>query len=922
MKKNRKIARLLFLASLGIAAIMTACPSTESSGGGGGKVSSKLSFTGLGLDSDAKKIIAYFDKDLSNEEADKPVASKITVKKGDTILKWGEGKDYTLEVEGGKLIIMLTEATESAKYTVALKAGAVKDADGETNAASTKDFTKGTTTEPAAANTNKLLFGSGGNSEKLKISFEGDITIGNASKIKVQWKTSSSAADDSYIDAEGTAAMDPEDEKVVWFTLSSSPSNGNFFQVMVEPGAVFAGTDPTQLTNTANLDFGDKEYIAPLNFTGPGKHSDADKIVAYFNKDLSNNPSDLDKSRITVKKGDDTLTEGAGSDGYTVAVSGRTLVIDLTDNLEENTKYTVELEAEAVTATDGTKNLEATKEFTQGTDTEPAKDSDSPLGFSTARQLKIKFDQDVTIGDASRIKVSIMADDSSSSGPALGTAAVDPEDKKIVVFTLGSDAQEGNIFSVRIEPGAVFAGTDPTQLTNTANLDFAAITYGTGEFNFTGLGNATGGGGNILVYFSEDLSEQAGDLDKSKIIVKKGANALEEGSESGQYGLTVSNGKLLIDPVDNNFGSDTYEVEVQAGAVKSTKGSTINTPSTKKQFTRNTDNEPVERSDSSLEFSSPTQLRIAFERDVTIGDASKIKVERKTSSSTGSFGNAQGTATLDTDPKVVVFTLDTAASNGNLFKATVESGAVFVGTDPTQLTNTADLEFSTITYGTDTFNFTGLGLDVSNNILVYFDQEVSTQEGDLDRSKIIVTASGRTLNEGISNDYTILDPSIGNRNIQIVLVSSIQNATKYEVEVQAGAIRSTTGSSIDAASTKKEFTHPTTSAPAVAGSDPLTFGTATQLKIKFDRTVTIGDASKIKVERKTSSSAGVFGNVEGTAALDGTDQTVVVFTLGTPAVENNLFRATVEPGAVFAGAGPVKFTNTANLDFTQVTYTP
>ena len=882
-------------------------------------MSSKLSFTGLGLDSDAKKIIAYFDKDLSDEEADKPVASRITVKKGDTILKWGEGKDYTLEVEGGRLIIMLTEATENAKYTVALKAGAVKDADGETNAASTKDFTKGTTTEPAAANANKLLFGSGGNSEKLKISFGGDITIGNASKIKVQWKTSSSAADGSYIDAEGTAAADPENEKVVWFTLNNSPSNGNVFKVTVKPGAVFTGDDPTRFTNAADLDFGDKAYIAALYFTGLSEHSNTDKIVAYFNKDLSTNSAHLDKSKITVKKGSTTLTEGAVSDGYTLTVSGRTLVIDLTDAaLESNTKYTVELEAEAITATDDTKNLEATKEFTKGTTTEPAKADENELTFEagSATKLKIAFKEDVTIGDTSKIEVTKRPDASTVAAPAPGTAAVDPENKKIVVFTLGENAAEGNIFSVTVGPGAVFAGANPVQFTNKDNLEFLAITYGTGELYFTGLGNVTGDPNNILAYFSEDLSAQAGDLDKSKIIVKKGANTLEEGSSSGQYGLTVSNGKLLIDPVDDNFESNTYEVEVQAGAVKSTKGSIINAASTKKQFVRGTTSEPVKESESPLEFSSATQLKIKFTEEVTIGDASKIKVEMKPAHDRGVFGNADGTAILDaSDSKVVVFTLETAAVNGNLFKATVEPGAVFAGAAPTQLTNTGNLEFLPITYGTGTFNFTGLGLNSSNHILVYFDQEVSTQAGDLDKSKVIVTADGNTLNEGPSDGYVL---SIDSGKIKIALTANIQNV-KYEVEVQAGAIRSTTGSTITAASTKKEFTHPA-SAPAKAVSNELTISSATQLKIKFSQNVTIGDASKIKVERKTSSSTGSFENVEGTAALDGTDQTVVVFTLGTAAVDNNVFKVTVEPGAVFAGTSAVSFTNTPNLDFIEVTY--
>ena len=797
MKKNRKIVRLLFLALLTIALILTACPSADSSrvdsnaadsgdGGssGGGAVSSKFNFTGLGLDSNTKKIIAYFDKDLSDKAADKPVASRITVKKGSDTLEWGEGKDYTLSVEDGRLIITLRDNLESVKYTVELQAGAVKDADGGTNTASTKDFTKGSTTAPEKASTDELIFDTS-NSSKLKIAFKRDVTIGDASKIKVQWKASDS---EDYGAASGTAAVDPEARKVVVFTLDTPASNGNVFKVTVKPGAVFEGTDPTRFTNAADLDFMELTYStggvamgSTFDPEGLGFHSDPKKIVVYFDKALLSSYT-IDEAKIVVKKGANTL------DSNTFAIENENLVITLANNIERDDAYTVELSAGAITGNDESSTA-LTRSFTRGTTPEPVKASNNDLIFddSSKTELKIVFRHDVTIVDTSKIQVQFKSGSTGTFRPSTAeNFRTDSVDRKIVRSTLRNPAVGGNIFKVTVKPGAVFTGTVPNQLTSTANLDFTELTY-LEEYSSTGLGRDNGDARRIYVYFDRALTGSE-NTDSNKVTVEK------NGSSRAINSLNIHNGKLEIELANGIEESDAgvYTVKLAPGAIKS---STHRNAGSQRTYTEGSEEPAMKSSGNSLEFriGSATQLKIAFERNVTIGDASKIKVAIKDNLKDLTFENAPGTAAVDSgDKKIVVFTLDTAASNGNIFKVTVEPGAVFEGTDPNQLTNKEDLEFAPITYGTGEFKFTGLGEHSSygDNILAYFDRDLSTQAGDLNESGITVKKGSNILTEGASDSgYKLF---VNGRTLLIDLTENIRS-DKYEVEIEAGAVKATNG---------------------------------------------------------------------------------------------------------------------------------
>ena len=228
MKKNRKITRFLFLVSLAITTILTACPSADSGGGGA------FNFTGLGLNKIDKEIWVFFDKDISSEEGALD-ASRITVKKGSDTLK---REDYTLEVIKYVLLIKLTSLDETAEYTVELQTGAIKDAKGNTNAANSGTLdAKGTEPEIDDKRLPSRYIYSG----KVKLTFRKDLEIVDARKIKVEVKSGGDfkKAEEATFKVHEDKDIYENVHKIMLFTLGTATSTNIFdYRFTMEPGAI------------------------------------------------------------------------------------------------------------------------------------------------------------------------------------------------------------------------------------------------------------------------------------------------------------------------------------------------------------------------------------------------------------------------------------------------------------------------------------------------------------------------------------------------------------------------------------------------------------------------------------------------------------------------------------------------------------
>ena len=145
--KRLNMKKPVVLATFVIVAILTACPAADKGGAGSGNADngggskgdpvSGPSFQNLSIDVAEKKIIVFFNTDISGT----PDASKISLKKGSATLTLTT--DYTLAIEQGRLVITLKVAPkENDKYTVELQGGAVKNASGKDSTANTSSDKK------------------------------------------------------------------------------------------------------------------------------------------------------------------------------------------------------------------------------------------------------------------------------------------------------------------------------------------------------------------------------------------------------------------------------------------------------------------------------------------------------------------------------------------------------------------------------------------------------------------------------------------------------------------------------------------------------------------------------------------------------------------------------------------------------------
>ena len=263
--KNSKINRLLSLAALAIAAILTACssPSADSKKSG-------PEFRKLGIDIANKKIIVSFNTNITGRHYN----SKITVKKDNTALELTT--DYTPKVEKGNLVITLkTPPKTSNKYTVELRAGAVQDANGKDNTPAIETFTVGIL---PAIKQDSLTFRTK-SSTVLNLFFNTDIEIVDPAKIRVEVRI---ADKEKFTAARATSKVNTKTGNLLELTLPIAATNNNVYKVKVEAGAL-KSTD-SGLVHTKELTSNEFTYSTNLILNTTNRPFIMNnKIVVNFN---------------------------------------------------------------------------------------------------------------------------------------------------------------------------------------------------------------------------------------------------------------------------------------------------------------------------------------------------------------------------------------------------------------------------------------------------------------------------------------------------------------------------------------------------------------------------------------------------------------------------------------------------------------
>ena len=413
----------IVLATFVIVAILTACPATDKSGagsgnadnGGGSDPVSGPSFQNLSIDVAKKKIIVFFNTDISGT----PDASKISLKKGSATLK--PTTDYTLAIESGKLVITLkVTPKEAEQYTVELQGGAVKNAKGKDSTANTSSDKKTLTVGSIPAISGSLAFQANSNTV-LTLAFNTNIEIVDKAKIKVEVQ-----ADDAeeFTAAGATSVVDTTITTLLNLTLGTAATHGNVYKVTVGAGALKA--TESNLVNAGALSSRQTTYSTrPILRTAP--YILDNKLVAPFNLSIEIR----EPTKVKVYKNPET-----GTDGDAVPlVSGNVAVNSTNKNLLEITLpavaedevYRLRLDAGAVSEEGQTANANeaiAPADITIGA--APALDTET-APYLFGQKIVVTFDAPIRILEPAGIKYSFKANARAAFG-----ADIEPADPKVV----------------------------------------------------------------------------------------------------------------------------------------------------------------------------------------------------------------------------------------------------------------------------------------------------------------------------------------------------------------------------------------------------------------------------------------------------------------------------------------------------------
>ena len=434
--------RYIVLATFVIVAILTACPAADKGGagsgnadnGGGSDPVSGPSFQNLSIDVANRKIIVFFNTDISGT----PDASKISLKKGSTTLI--PTTDYTLAIESGRLVITLMVAPkESEQYTVELQGGAVKNAKGKDSTANTSSDKKTLTVGIIPAIANPLAFQANSDTV-LTLAFNTNIEIVDSKKIKVEVQTGGT---EDFTAARASSVVDTRTR--LNLTLGTAATHGNVYRVTVGAGAIKA--TESNLVNAGALSSSQTTYSTrPILRTDP--YILDNKLVAPFNLSIALK----DEKKVKVYK-----TPTSGNDGDAVPlVSGNVIVSITSKNLLEITLpkavvadevYRLRLDAGAVSEEGKAANENeaiAPADITIGA--APALGTDPYLA---GQKIIVSFDAPIRILDKTRIKYQLNG--------TLTTPRTDPTvvNNNQLEIPLNDPLEDGQVYRIHLEPGAL-----------------------------------------------------------------------------------------------------------------------------------------------------------------------------------------------------------------------------------------------------------------------------------------------------------------------------------------------------------------------------------------------------------------------------------------------------------------------------------
>ena len=438
--KRLNMKKPVVLATFVIVAILTACPAADSGGGSKGGSVTGPSFQNLGIDVAEKKIIVFFNTEISGT----PDASKISLKKGSATLT--PTTDYTLAIEEGRLVITLKAAPkENDKYTVELQGGAVKDAKGKDSTANTSSDKKTLTVGVIPDIAEPLAFQANSNTV-LTLAFNTNIEIVDKAKIKVEVQAGGKG---DFTAARASSMVNAKTR--LELTLSTAATQGNVYKVTVGAGAIKA--TESNLVNAGALSSSQTTYSTrPILRTDP--YILDNKLVAPFNLSIEIR----DPTKVKVYKDPAGGNEEINLNQADIAVNSKNLLEITLPAVTAGEVYRLRLDAGAVSEEGKAANANEAitpEDITIGA--APALDTETaPSLFG--QKIIVTFDAPIRILDKTRIKYQL---NGTPTTPDTDPTVVNNNQLEI---PLNDALVDSHVYRIHLEAGALGGGKNTVSM--------------------------------------------------------------------------------------------------------------------------------------------------------------------------------------------------------------------------------------------------------------------------------------------------------------------------------------------------------------------------------------------------------------------------------------------------------------------------
>ncbi len=788
-----------------------------------------------------EKLVVLFSAPLASYEGSKIVVNKTV--KGGTATKLALTKDYTLKLEGKTIEITFTKkVAKDETYEVQIQAEGVKSTAGKTNEQAEQ---KQVTINKEPELERGLWYIEPTEGKKIIITFNEEVKVLDASKIKVQKQGA-----DGYAEVEVASVVVKEaDKSQLEIELQVAAKAQEKYKVLIEKGGIKGATEG----NATKWETGEIEYQQnPLQ--EQAVYIVGKKITVEFGIALKS----IEATKLQVKK-----KNGANYDELSVSElpdinkqineeHKKRLELELVQNTQQGEVYRIDFAAGALTAISNQQSVQIAPidkdiEINGG----PVLDSNKDP-YIVGKEITVVFDKDLVLLDASKIKVLKQAVGGSSFSELNATAlpeankGVKESNKKQLALTIVGTVQTGEKYRIKLEAGAVRDSDEGNA--EIAPIDKDIEIEEKPELSPEGLYIV---GREITVSFAGAISL----LDARKVKVLKQARGASNFTEVSVSSVALDSNdttKLKVTVPATQTG-EKYRIKLEAGAVENG-----NKKANEELFPTDRDIEitggPV--LDSSKDpYIVGKEIRVTFDKNVSILDASKIKVLKQAVGGS-SFSELNATALPEankvlngSNKKQLELTLVGTVQTGETYRIKLEAGAVKDAGEGNRTIEPTTKDI--LITGGPVLDSNKAPYIVGKEITVMFDRNVEI----LDKSKIQVLKQAvggsrfSALNASTLPAANKVLNGSNKKQLALTIVGTVQTGETYRIKLEAGAVKDSDEGNTEIAPDNKDIA--ITGGP-VLDSNKAPYIVSKVITVSFDRNVEILDKSKIQVLKKAS----------------------------------------------------------------------